>query len=249
MFSIVAAVSVASLFTNKLDKDTRTPFYTFSVTGIDGSFGILGTSLPFWVQLATFLLMQSIVRVLLACVVYKCIIERRGTTTAFLVGYGFILPLVVMLPFWLIPLLDIRNMVLQISIASTPIFVFFNCLEAMYGTSPPVVEKNIVMYCIYYSSPIPFCIDHKTEKLVRATRTEIKTKARDYVINVVSTFLFFSILIPMAYAPFPCPREAAAGQPISSIYNLLHWGHLLNNFIIACTCRLFGHFTTSKSGC
>jgi hypothetical protein len=232
MFSLVAGV--ASLFTNKLDKDTSTPFYTFSVPGIDGSFGILGSPLPFWVQLATFLLTQSAVRVLLACIVYKYIIQKRGTTTAFLVGYGFVLPLVVILPFVLIPLLDIRNMVLQISIASTPIFVFFNCLEAMYGTSPPVVEKNVVMYCIYYSSPVPFCIDHKTEELVKATRSEIQKKSRDYMINVVLTSLFFSVLLPVAYSPFPSSREAG-GQPVSSIYNLLHWGHLLNNYIVACT--------------
>ena len=230
---------LASLFTNKLDKDTRTPVYTFSLPGLDASFGILGGTLGWWIQLATFLLMQSAVRVLLACIIYKYIIQKRGTTTAFLVGYGFILPFVVVMPFYVIPLLDIRNMCLMFSIASTPTFVFFNCLEAMYGTSPPVVEKDLMTYCIYYSSPVPFVIDHKTEKLVKTTRSEILAKAKDYMINVLLTSMFFSVLLPMVYAPFPSPRET--GQSVSSIYDLLHLGHLLNNYIVACKFVSFGY--------
>jgi hypothetical protein len=50
-------------------------------------------------------------------------------TTAFLVGYGFILPLVVILTFVLFPLLVIQNINLEISIASTPIFVFFSMAD------------------------------------------------------------------------------------------------------------------------
>ena len=47
--------SIASIYSNKLEEDTRTPSFTFSVPGIDGSFGILGsgTPLPFWIQFAT----------------------------------------------------------------------------------------------------------------------------------------------------------------------------------------------------
>ena len=229
---------LASLFTNKLDRDTRTPVYTFSFPGVDASYGILSSTLGFWIQLTIFLLMQSAVRVLLACIIYKYIIQRRGTVTASLVGYGVVLPFVVIMPFYVIPLLGIRNTILMFSIASTPTFVFFNCLEAMHGTSPPVVEKDLMTYCIYYSSPVPFVIDHKTEKLVKVTRREVLAKAKNYMINVLLTSMLFSVLLPVAYAPFPSPREI--GQSVSSIFDLLHWGHLLNNYILACKLVLFG---------
>ena len=45
--------SLASIYSDKLDKDTRTPVYIFSVPGVSGEFGILGFPLAFWVQLAT----------------------------------------------------------------------------------------------------------------------------------------------------------------------------------------------------
>lgn len=223
--------SLASIYSNKIEHDTRTPSFTFSVPGFDGSFGILGggTPLPFWVQMATLLPTQSVVRVFLACIVYKFIIQKRGTATAFMVGYGFVLPFVLLLPFYIIPLLGIRNVCLMIAISSTPIFVTFNCLEAMCGTSPPSVEKDLMTYCLYYSSPIPFLINDETKQIVKASRKEIYSKAKAVLLNIVLVSLFLSVLIPLEYAPFPSPRSM--GQPITSFFNTFH---LLNNYILAC---------------
>lgn len=176
--------------------------------------------------------MQSIVRVFLACIVYKLIIQRRGTLVAYLVGYGFVLPFVMVLPFYVIPLLGIRNVCFMIAISSTPIFVTFNCLEAMYGTSPPIVERDIWTYCIYYSSPIPFLISDKTKQVVKASKQEIATKAKACFLNIVLTSLFLSVLIPFGYSPFPTPRQI--GQPLDSFFDVFNTGHLLNNYILAC---------------
>jgi hypothetical protein len=227
--------SLASIYSDRLEQDTRTPTYTFSVPGIDGgSIGILtsGGPLAFWVQMATILPMQSIVRVFLACIVYKFIIQRRGTLMAYLVGYGFVLPFVILLPFYVIPLLGIRNVCLMIAISSTPIFVTFNCLEAMYGTSPPIVERDLWTYCIYYSSPIPFLISDKTQQVIKASKEEITSKAKACFLNIVLTSLLLSVLIPFAYEPFSSPRQI--GQPLDSFLDIFHTGHLLNNYILAC---------------
>jgi hypothetical protein len=48
--------NVVSIYSDKLEQDTRTPTYTFSIPGHDdASFGILtsGGPLAFWVQMAT----------------------------------------------------------------------------------------------------------------------------------------------------------------------------------------------------
>jgi hypothetical protein len=73
--------------------------------------------------------MQSIVCITIAAVIYLFIIQKRGTGTAFLMGYGFVIPFVVLMPYYLIRALDLRNMCLMISVATTPILVVFRCME------------------------------------------------------------------------------------------------------------------------
>lgn len=172
---------------------------------------------------------QSIVRIFLACVVYMLIIQKRGTLLSYLVGFGFVIPFVILLPFWVIPLLDIRNVCLMIAISSTPIFVTFNCLEAMFGTSPAIVEKDLWSYCLYYSSPIPFLFENKTKQLVKASKDEIVAKSKAIVWNVVLVSLFLSVLMPVGYQPFASSRSM--GQVLCSFFEP---AHLLNNYILAC---------------
>lgn len=117
----------------------------------------------------------------------------------------------------------------MIAISSTPIFVTFNCLEAMYGTSPPSVEKDLMSYCIYYSSPIPFLFEEKTKELVKASKSEIITKSKAILVNVFLTMLLLSVLIPLDYEPFPSSRTM--GQPLCAFFETYH---LLNNYILAC---------------
>lgn len=186
-------------------------------------------NLTFGLFVSQILPTQSIVRVFLACIVYRFIIQKRGTMTAFLVGYGFVIPFVILLPFFIIPLLGIQNVCLMIAISSTPIFVTFNCLEAMYGTSPPSVEKDLMSYCIYYSSPIPFLFEEKTKELVKASKSEIVTKSKAILVNVILTMLLLSVLIPLNYEPFPSSRTM--GQPLCAFFET---HHLLNNYILAC---------------
>ena len=165
------------------------------------------------------------------------------------------------MPFYIIPLLDIRNACLMITISSTPVFVIFNCLEgvcvccaremmllcrasvinlylcspafkAMYGTSPPMVENDMWTYCMYYSSPIPFLIKEEKKEFVKASKDEIIFKAKGFLINMTLLSLFFTLLIPLGYAPFPNPRPM--GQPVPSFFDFFNLGHLLNNYIVAC---------------
>jgi len=75
------------------------------------------------------LIVQAVICQIIAIVVYKFIIEKRGSMGAFLTGYGFVIPTVLVLPFQLIHFLDIRNTSLMMAIAAIPILSFFRCLE------------------------------------------------------------------------------------------------------------------------
>jgi len=45
-----------------------------------------------------------------------------------------------------------RNKVLALNASTVMTAVFFRCMEAMYGTSPDVVELSIWNYCSYYGN-------------------------------------------------------------------------------------------------
>jgi hypothetical protein len=158
-------------------------------------------------------------------------VVNRGTSSAFLVGYGFVIPFTLWMPFVVIPWLGLENMILMVSVASTPTMVIFRCKEAMYGTSPPVVEKDIGTYCAYYSSVIPFRYDPEKQTSVKATFGDFLSKLRAYLANLAITVPVFSVMQSCKYSLFPSPREI--GGPLPSPMYLFHWGHLLNNLAVA----------------
>jgi hypothetical protein len=237
------------LFADKLDEDTREPILTFSITSSGAEYGLLAPSLSFWVQMAALLVLQSILCNALAAVVYCGIIQRRGTSTAYLIGYGFVMPFVVAMPFYLIQALDLRNTCFMVAVASTPVLLTFRCLEAMHGFSPPAVEARITNYMLYYGSVIEFVFDGRTNHAVRSTTAEALTKARRFLAFYLFLALLFSALEPCAYAPIDMRPRGASGHAMeATIGDFLHPGHLANNFAVAYVTHVCLHTGTLGFG-
>jgi hypothetical protein len=75
---------------------------------------------------------------------------------SYLLGWGVIIPLAVAFPYPMLRFLQIHNKVIKMSLATTTFIVAFRCIEAMYHTSPAVVETNLMTYVVYYSSILHF---------------------------------------------------------------------------------------------
>jgi hypothetical protein len=217
--------SLHSFYANKFEGDARDLALVFS--GPNGaSYGLLGVNPLFWIQLFVLILLESLVNVAAAVVIYSCIIKRRGSTSAYLVGYGFLCPLLLYVPFHLVYYLDLRNTALKIGSAAAPSLLFFRCLEAMHGTAPAFATKSMESFVLYYVATVQFQFDSKTEKPLPALRAELASKAVRFHLLFVQVALLFSVLIPYNYRLFP-------RRDLQSPLDLFYWGNIGNNFLMA----------------
>ena len=149
--------------------------------------------------------MCQVAQVFFAAIVYRCIIPYRGTTGAYLLGWGLIIPMVLWLPFHLLEVWDVRNHILKMCVSILPMVVFFRTIEAMYNTSPPVVESSLVNYTLYYTTTIHFIWDP-------TTNSRVKVNKQKFLANFIRVTYYFhwlslslSILRHFDYKPFQSP--------------------------------------------
>lgn len=91
------------------------------------------------------MLIQIVIQLVFAVFIYRVIVQQhRGTTFAFLIGYGVILPLAVLyIPFELLERLDIQNHAIKMGAGPCAFIIGFRVIEAMHDTSPTVVESSL----------------------------------------------------------------------------------------------------------
>jgi hypothetical protein len=239
----MATSFLKSLFEDNTVMGDRQPLWTFTLPSIFSNggdsdeeihrFALFAPSAVGWKQLSVFVIIQSAVQILFACIIYKLIVQQRGTMQAYLVGWGVVLPLSIYLPFYFLDLFDIRNKVVTLSASTLMTVIFFRCLEAMYGTSPEVVESTLWNYCGYYSSVAPFVWNPKTMRRETVTMEKFLSLLGDIVIHFAAVSVVLSILIPYRYKPFDDP-VSLTGFTIST--DLINPGHLLNSYCHASKC-------------
>jgi hypothetical protein len=215
-----------TLFAKKFEVDERVPQFFFTVPNV-GSFGLISFDPMFWNQAFALLMMQSVINILAAIVIYTFIVKQSGSTSSYLIGYGIICPLLIYIPFRIIEALDLRNIAFICSASlAIPSLLVFRCLEAMHQTLPSFAKQSLGQFILYYASSLQFNFDPKTEMPVPLTRKEVKARLGSFASLFVQTSLLYSILIPNDYVLFP-RRE------IRSLTDLFYWGNLFNNYLMA----------------
>ena len=225
-----------------LNHDRQNPLLTFQFhekiqqwLNLDGTYAILSPNPYYWIQLTVLISIQSIIAILLAITIYKGIIQRRGSTFAYLLCWGFILPFAVILPFYLISFFDVRNRAVLVSTAATPTLVTFRCLEALYGFSPHSVEDSLFNYCMYYSSVIEFVFDKNTRSPAIATMGDVVKKGKSFMMNLIVVSLLLSFMEVHEYQPFDI-NESTIQDDSGLLRNTMRYvqpGHVANNFFSA----------------
>jgi len=209
-----------------------------------GTYGLLMPSLDYWVQLTFLLVAQSSISVLFAVIIYKFIIPNRGSTQAYLLGLGVLLPVTVILPYEAIKFLNLRNRVLMFSLTCQPSLMSFRILEALFGTSPHGVELSLGNYGTYHATTLECIVDERTNHPSKATREHVKLKLRMTIISFCLLSALLSITAPSSHAPFDVRMPANTLD--HGFWDLVHVGHLANNFIGAALvqlCIMFGSET------
>ena len=188
------------------------------------------TSTPYHLQFS--LIQIFCLKRILSFVVYRGIIQRRGTTASFLLGWGVIVPFSMAFPFWLIRVFGIENCILRLSLSTVPTMGIFRTIEAMCNTSPiPIVETSWEHYSLYWSSL------HHFEWMTTGSGKKIRKKIQldellRNTMDLILTFTLLSLLLSAAlycnFQPFPSSVDllSFAFQPAQ----LFAPAHLANSY-------------------
>lgn len=88
--------------------DDREPFLSFHIPTVDGEFSVYAPKIGLWIQLLTSGFLQTLIQMAAAVVIYEAIVQRRGSISSFIIGWGFIVPVAFYLPFYWVDTFDIR---------------------------------------------------------------------------------------------------------------------------------------------
>jgi hypothetical protein len=183
------------------------------------------------------MMMQSVINVTIAVMVYFTIVKQQGTPQSYLFGYGVFCPLLLYLPLVIVRTFEMSNMAHLCCFALTsPALLTFRCLEAMHGVLPSFVFDNnkaagqpsLSKFVTYYAASIQFRFDPKTEDVLPLTKREMAQKVAHFGRVFMETSALYSLLIPVNYQLFPPVRKE-----ILSVADLFHWKNIVNNFFMA----------------
>lgn len=232
---------VSSIFHNKFEVDDRKPLWFFTLPSIPymtkdaTTFGFVFMEPMLWITAFALLMVQSVINIIAAVVIYEFILRRRGCWQSYIIGYGVVCPALLYLPVVLIQILDLRNMSLICCMALTsPALLVFRCMEAMHGELPnfaynlekPHEKNRLAQFIMYYAASIQFNFDPKTQMAIPLTKLEISQRTIHFARVFVEVAVLYSLMAPCDFILLP-RRE------IYNVLDLFYWGNLLNNFLMA----------------
>ena len=214
-----------SLFKYKFEKDDRELVSFFDLPAL-GRVGLTGIDLNFWLQSFVLLSLQSVINVVVAIVIYFGIVRNPVPQQRYLIGYGFVCPALLVLPFYIVHTLDLRNMAFILCVAgATPALLIFRCIEAMHKTMPPFAGESMKSFLLYYSTSLQLKFDPKTNKPKTFATSELVSRVLSFIYIFVQTTLLYAFLMPHDYRLFYVPRN--------SVGDFFRWQNILNNFLMA----------------
>mmetsp|Transcript_30361 Transcript_30361/g.66745 ORF Transcript_30361/g.66745 Transcript_30361/m.66745 type:complete len:430 (-) Transcript_30361:180-1469(-) len=239
----------SALFADKLIVEDRSPISTINVPPFlgGGTYGVLPPKLAFWTDLTILLASQMVLCGLFAIVVYRCIVcKQQGPAgpdvSSYIIGFGFVIPAALCIPFYLLAALDLQSMTLSMALICLPILVTFRCLEAMFGFTPHSAGKSMKNYVVYYSSMMATVYDNETGEPVKATLADILSRIQHFASLFVALSTMFSISLPFDFAPFATRLDAHSID--HGLMDIIHPAHLMNNFIAALLVSVSLSFST-----
>lgn len=137
----------------KLDTDDREPVIVVWA----GTFvGLYIPSIFFWIQVLMSVGLQSILSALFSVVTYTQIIDKQHHTNTrnYMLGFGVLIPLWLVLPRWQLQVFGIQNMVINFCLSGIiPTLNIFHTMEGMFWR----VGVAVVVVVVTYTHQPLFC--------------------------------------------------------------------------------------------
>jgi len=144
------------------------------------------------------------------------------------IGWGCAFPLSVYVPVYLVTTLDVRNTAVRMTSTYITSVVGFRCIEAMYDTSPAVVETSLIHYLTYFSTPVSFHWQETTQARKKISLLDLASNVMGVTAAMVSLTLLLSFMEHVSYAPSAAyqyvPKIATVYLHTLLVYLLLYFG-------------------------
>lgn len=260
------------LFSELLEADKRTPCMIFSMPEfmltlfkMDDSggnqFGLLVPRLEFWIALPMTMLLGAVFSSCMSCIMYKFIVLPRRKNknqkneqnveymTPFLVGFGVVMPLCALCPYYLLRYFHIKNKTIKFLNGTAQLTTFFRCSEAMFGFLPEHVDESLTNLIIYNSVAVEITFNKSGP--VKTTWATVSHNVLNLIKYIFILGIYSSILLAYDYQP---NSEGATLLDVSLLHGFTHH-QLINNMLYAVMFQIvlttFGHgieFLTSLCG-
>ena len=237
------------LYSETLASDQRTPCLTFTTSSIIGdhqrqTYGLLAPSLQFWLALGNVLILGAIYGTILSCVMYQLIIlprkrqkkyhqdnhnHHQPSSTSLLIGFGILIPLCVIYPYYGIHYFLIKNKVVKFFFGLASLTTGFRCSETMFAFLPHYVEDSLWNFIVYNAFPTECKFD--TNGPIKSNWNSVVYYIRNFIVSMIVLGIYVSFLATFDYQLYP--NEEGPELFDISILNIFSWRQLANNFSIA----------------
>lgn len=208
------------------DVDDRVPSLLVDLPYL-GTIGFVGISHMFWLQSFLLLCFQSVINMSVAVLVYVFIVKRQGELQKYLIGYGIICPLLLVLPVYLINLLELKNIAFMLCLAGAmPNLLLLRVMGSIHSTLPSYASETLGSFVLYYSSTLQYKFDAKSGSPLPLNRRAFLAKFYQFLSVLLQSSLLYSLLLPFNYMIFP-RRDS------KSLTDLYYVGNILNSFLMA----------------
>lgn len=223
-------------------------------------YGFLLPSLWFWVKTLFIMSIGTLISFCISYIIYTYIIPNREINSAKinLIGFGVLIPSMLVLPFIFVELFQIDNIIQSFG-AALFMFVYpLRCSEAMFGFSPKYVETTFKSYWMYFTCPVEVVFD-KNGHPSRASAFDIQKRLRTSISGFLLVGFLISYLQPKDFVPFQLSSDLqlnfdaeANKYGLKKFAELFNVRRLTNNFIMAvltnlCLCA-GTHFIAAANG-
>lgn len=170
-----------------LDYDPRAPIFTAKI--MDKVIGFYSIDLFFVRALLGYIVVEVLCAAVTTLLVYQfCVVHKQEKTeencekekkkknqgvsptmASIMVGYGLVIPIWAIAPYYVFELCDFQNVYVRFILSLVPILIMFRTAAVVHGFVPAHTTKSVTAFLFYYALPLPSIYDEKKQQYVKST--------------------------------------------------------------------------------